>query len=90
MSQIKVTNLSYHLVEYKANMNSLNTGNDGTGRLKIRVGDDKELNHIKTKLSEMGMDAHPHVEKHELKQYIIIYSNIIFLILLVITQEWQI
>lgn len=51
-------------------MNSLNTGNNGTGRLKIRVGDDHELNHIKQKLSELGMDAQPHIEKHELKQFL--------------------
>jgi len=64
----------YHLVDFKANMDSLNTCNNGTGRLKIRLGDEEDLKEIKSKLSEMGMDIHPHTEKHELKQYYNIYN----------------
>lgn len=52
----------------------MNTGNDGTGRLKIRVADENELKDITGKIRELGMDAQPHTEKHELKQYFF-YSN---------------
>lgn len=47
----------------------MNTGNDGTGRLKIRVADENELKDITGKIHELGMDVQPHTEKHELKQY---------------------
>jgi len=49
-------------------MNSLNTGNDGTGRLKLRIPEENNLNDIKSKLYEMGMDVNNHTEEHKLKQ----------------------
>lgn len=56
------------MVEFKANTNTLNTSNNGTGRLKIRIGEDSNLVDIKSKLSQMGMNVNDHTEKHELKQ----------------------
>ena len=58
----------YHLVDFKANMDSLNTGNDGTGRLKIRLGEEADLKEVKNKLGELGMDIDNHTEEHKLKQ----------------------
>lgn len=64
-----VLNFRFHLVDFKANLNSLNTMHDGTGRLQVRITKDENLKDIKEQIENMGMKLRPHQKKNEIKRF---------------------